>query len=148
VTFARATAFAMMLAALPVIAPAAWAQPVDSAVRQQVLELDARYRRALVERDAGALDALLTDDFQLVHANGAIDDKPGLLRKMHRWQIASYERQVDGVRAYEATVVLTGRSTKTGDGAPQRDVSVEVFVRHNGTWCLASLQNTPVGPPR
>ncbi|WP_431268033.1 nuclear transport factor 2 family protein [Dankookia sp. P2] len=47
-----------------------------------ILELEDRRFRAMVARDAAALDRLLVDDLHFTHSNGAVEDKAEFIQKL------------------------------------------------------------------
>jgi ketosteroid isomerase-like protein len=130
--------------------------PEAQAVRsdQQILfDLEQRWARAFLERDAESVDGLLAEDFMAVYADGSRGDRARELE-----QVASFNQQVDSsrfdeftARVYGDTAVVSFVHVMVGpvQGEPT-EISfryLDVWVVRDGEWRCVASQSTRVGTP-
>jgi uncharacterized protein (TIGR02246 family) len=125
----------------------------DAATRAEILEVEQRRQRALLDVDAAALAELMDDSLVHIHAPGLMQDKPQLLE--HLVTRAAYhgmQRDEPRIRLIgDDVAVMTGRlSNRLGspDGS-ERIVAgpvTQVLARGaDGRWRFVSFQMTPDG---
>lgn len=124
----------------------------DEALRAELLELEERRRRALIEVDIAALDEMFDEQLVHIHAPGLVHTKAQLLE-----HVATRTPYIDSTRGELTIRVLGDIAIMTGPlvnklrspGAPDRTVGgvVTQVVRRcdDGTWRFLSFQMTPNG---
>ena len=124
----------------------------DSPHRQEVLDTDARFFRALLEPDLGSLDKLLAPDFLIVDVNaGGLTNRADFLAAVDS-RLVSFESietlsEEAVVREYPAAAIVIGTTAMRFRLADGSHVSIRsrythVFTRSEGNWQLASAQGT------
>lgn len=119
-------------------------------VEREVLAAEHRRCQALLEADMEALGSLLSDGLHFMHANAVADDKPALLAKMAKGNIAYHALDVDeaGVTDLGDVAMLTSKLTAqvTVGGVDKEIVNrtLSVWRREDGAWRLLAYQPTPV----
>jgi ketosteroid isomerase-like protein len=112
---------------------------------------DRRFFSALLSRNLGALDDLLTHDFLLIDvARGGEIGKESLLGAIRTGKL-SFDRIEAGetrVRVHGRAAIVTGRTSMVGRAGDQPFAAqsryTHVFVVAGGRWRLASAQGTPI----
>lgn len=119
----------------------------------EILELEARRSRALVEGDAATLDEITAEDYTHVETGGGIRDKAGFLAILTRpgVRFTSWVIEENTVRIYGDTAVVTGRyrntvRTPAGEQPPKRARHIRVYVRQDGRWRNVAHQATSLAP--
>jgi ketosteroid isomerase-like protein len=119
-------------------------------IHTQIEQLEAQRRKAMVERDVEALEALLSDELIYVHSNAEAEGKPQYLERIKNRvynyvDVAQPEmtvRLVGGVALVTGhtvlKVLLPDGSPKTVDGS-----TVTVWSNSGGAWRLEYYQGTP-----
>ena len=124
----------------------------DTPHRQEVLDTDARFFRALLEADRDSLAELLAPDFLIVDVNaGGLTNRADFLAAMDS-RLVSFESietlsEEAIVREYPAAAIVIGTTAMRFRLADDSHVSVRsrythVFTRADGNWQLASAQGT------
>jgi ketosteroid isomerase-like protein len=115
------------------------------------LATEREFFAALIAGDAGALDAVLADDFILIDVmSGGENTKAAMLAAVEAGQITfgAIEAADPRVRLYGTTAIITGRTRMTGAlaGMPFTVASryTHVLVQDGGRWRLVSAQGTPI----
>lgn len=122
--------------------------------REDLLALEARWNKAVWEKDIAALGTILADDFIIITANGATGGKAELLTAIAspRAVIQPFETEQVQVRVYRDTAVLTGRFTQTVtlDGAARTTTIryTDVYLKGPAGWRAVSAHATEVAAPR
>lgn len=125
------------------------------AERDAVLAADAAFFAALLAADAVRLEALLTDDFQIVDVNqGAVTGRVPFIgfvaSGVARFDAIDTEPAECLVRHYGAVAVAIGATSmrfrlENGGAFSARSRYTHVFVRApSGEWRLASAQGTRI----
>ncbi|GAB3161784.1 hypothetical protein GCM10027059_12770 [Myceligenerans halotolerans] len=132
----------------------------DSAVRAEILAVEAERHRALVDVDLAALDAIFDDSLVHVHAPGLVHTKAQFLEHVQtRRAFLRVERGELNIRVAGDVAVVVGPVTnhmRTPDGGErtQKGVVTQVLVRSDGSggsdgatprWRFISFQLTPYG---
>lgn len=123
------------------------AERSDQELSEDLAALEAERRRALVEEDWQAFDALIADDIVHVHTTGAVHDKAALLDHASRFlrflEIGRGPLKVR--RAGADAAVMTGEMTNL---VRRRDVDehvrvrafvTQVWARRAGSWKIISF---------
>lgn len=121
------------------LAVAGAAREENPETRRAILEVDKRFREALMDHDEAALRDLLAEDYRWVGNSGQVSDKADLLRVFRRWRWTIYERTDIAIQDLGSAVMMTALTNKN----EQHSTSVEIFRKENGRWRLAFLQTTP-----
>jgi len=115
---------------------------------EELLAAERRFDAALLFADAGALDALLAEEFFLNDFLGGVTRKPQLLESL-----GSGELRFHGivphdlcVRVYREAGIVTGwtemKAEYRGTVSEVRSRFLHVYVLAGGTWRLVSAQGT------
>jgi ketosteroid isomerase-like protein len=142
----RAWAMAWLLAAA-----GAAAQGDD---RAQLQRLSDAWDRAICAKDRAAIEANMTDDFRQIDGAGNIETKASFVADLMapELKIDPYTVEDFEIRLYGSTALLSGRTRMTGAYEGRRFEShyryIDVYVKQNGTWRVASVQITRIAPPK
>jgi ketosteroid isomerase-like protein len=115
--------------------------------RNEIFQLEDKWRNAVLKADAAVLDSLLADDYIGITAGGTLQSKEQALAVMrsgafHVTELAVYDRRV---RFYGRTAVVTSRAEIMGISAT-RDISgsfryTRVYARNaQGEWKIVSFE--------
>lgn len=116
----------------------------------ELLAVEERRQRALIEVDLAALDELFDDSLVHIHAPGLVHNKAQLLEHTAtRRAYLSITRGSLLVRLFGDVAVITGPITnrlRTADGGERTlaGVATQVLVR-SSSWRFVSFQMTPYG---
>ena len=124
----------------------------DTPHRQEVLDTDARFFRALLEADRDSLDGLLAPDFLIVDVNaGGLTNRADFLAAVDS-RLVSFESietlsEEAVVREYPAAAIVIGTTAMRfrlaeGSSFSVRSRYTHVFTQSDGNWQLASAQGT------
>lgn len=119
------------------------AAPASGALAtQQLPKLEGDWFKALADKNAAALERLLSPDFVGTSADGVVLTKADTLAKVKSGELRfeSISGADAKVRAYGTTAVITGQSA--WDGKEYRHT--ELWVRRPTGWQLAAWQATPL----
>ncbi|HVF91357.1 MAG TPA: nuclear transport factor 2 family protein [Blastocatellia bacterium] len=119
-------------------------------VAQELIEIEHRLAKALVDRNLEMYSSILASDWTTIDLAGRVLSKSQVLR-----ELASRERQIEAVsiddikvREFGDVALVTGRTTATGRYKGQRSSVVlrftDVFVKRNGRWQVVASQGTQV----
>jgi ketosteroid isomerase-like protein len=145
-----AAALAFAVGAIPLFAGGlSLAQKHDS--RHEIDQLEDKWRNAVLDSDANALDSLLADDYMAITPSGTIQTRDEALQNMrsHRVHITSLTITDRKVRFYGATAVVTSLATIDGTN-PEGPVTgdyryTHVYVRNaQGVWKIVSVEASHV----
>jgi ketosteroid isomerase-like protein len=129
---------------------AAAADAVDKAVVDQLTRQADAWDKAIVRKDREAIAGNMADDFRQIDAAGGIEDKASFLEDVlsPKLRIDPYTVEDFEVRVYGDVALLSGRTRMTGayDGKAFNTHYryIDVYVRKNGVWRVASVQITRV----
>ncbi|PWJ26825.1 ketosteroid isomerase-like protein [Branchiibius hedensis] len=127
-------------------------QYADEQVRDEILAVEERRRKALMSNDIAALDDLYDDSLVHIHAPGLIHNKAQLME-----HVATNQAYLDmhrgplTIRVVGDVAVVTGRlvnrlRTKEGGERSLGGPVTQVLRRcHDGAWRFLSFQMTPDG---
>ena len=106
--------------------------------------MDGRNSEIAAASEVVVLERLITDDFLSIRRTGEIWDKKAFLENIKAGKLVSDVQEKDiKTRLYGGTAILTHMdSLKTPDGALVEMIATRVFVRQDGHWKLASVQDT------
>jgi ketosteroid isomerase-like protein len=127
------------------------AQGVDAVAEQEVRQAIKKYRTALLEKDAAALEQIWTDDYTFTNGAGETHSKAQRLANLKSGATAldsiSQEEEMK-VRVHGNVAVATGRVTikgqYSGKQASGQYQSINVWVKGAAGWQLIANQLTPV----
>lgn len=135
--------------ALPVIASpsAVAAKPGIAALLTR--QADA-WDKAIVHKDIVAIESNMAGDFRQIAGNGQVADRKLFLKLITdpALTLDPYEVEELDVRVYGDVALLSGETHLTGsyNGKPFKSHYryTDVYVRHAGTWKVASVQITEI----
>jgi ketosteroid isomerase-like protein len=127
------------------------AQGADAVAEQEVRQAIKKYRTALLEKDAAALEQIWTDDYTFTNGAGETHSKAQRLANLKSGATAldsiSQEEEMK-VRVHGNVAVATGRVTikgqYSGKQASGQYQSINVWVKGAAGWQLIANQLTPV----
>ena len=105
---------------------------------------------AIVRKDMAAVAANMAPEYRHIRDNGAVSDGAGFLAAIGSPKLAidPYKVEDFDIRLYGDVALVSGRTRMTGryDGAPFKSHYryIDVYVRRDGLWRVASVQITPV----
>ena len=127
------------------------AQGADAAAEQEVRKAIKKYREALLQRDAAALEQIWADDYTFTNGAGETHSKAQRLAnlKSGATSLDSISQDEDmKVRVHGDVAVATGRVTikgqYSGKQASGQYSSINVWVKGAAGWQLVANQLTPV----
>ena len=168
-SFAAASLLIAFVCAIALMSHAA--DSAEAEIRSVMAEL----RKASLEGDSAKIASLMTDDYLQTDISGHVQDKATWFKEYFdpiaeliragkfRWDV--YERKDVQIRQHGDSAIVMGALEAKGSGArwnpqshtwfvePSASFSgtlrfTHVYVRKNGKWLLAALQNAvPVSPP-
>jgi Domain of unknown function (DUF4440) len=129
---ALVTVLAIVSAAIPSPADAATA---DQGAEEAVRTLNAKEVQAFLQKDPKTMALLWSDDFVVTNPLNTFLNKQQVLRLVESGflVIASYDRQVEYVRAYRDVVIVAGSETVRWGGAMPNAGRTE-HLRFTGIW--------------
>ncbi|HUN86922.1 MAG TPA: nuclear transport factor 2 family protein [Terracidiphilus sp.] len=115
--------------------------------RHEIDQLEAAWRNDILQRNIGALSALLSDDYIGITAGGMLQSKDETLANLRSGALhfTSIEFSDRKVRFYGKTALVTSRAEVTGT-SPEGDISgafryTRVYVRDDrGAWHIVSFE--------
>jgi len=127
------------------------AQGADAAAEQEVRQAIKKYREALLQRDAAALEQIWADDYTFTNGAGETLSKAQRLANLKSGATSldsiSQEEEMK-VRVHGNVAVATGRVTikgqYSGKQASGQYQSINVWVKGPAGWQLVANQLTPV----
>jgi ketosteroid isomerase-like protein len=127
------------------------AQGADAAAEQEVRQAIEKYRTALLQRDAAALEQIWADDYTFTNGAGETHSKAQRLANLKSGATSldsiSQEEEMK-VRVHGDVAVATGRVTikgqYSGKQASGQYQSINVWVKGPAGWQLIANQLTPV----
>jgi len=137
-------------------APAAAARRASAEANEKaLLALERKWMGALQERDAGALNQLISEDFTLVSPRlvvAAGDRDKYFLHAMRDLSVASYDFEALTVRLYGRTAIVGGR-LKQSAGVAGEDwggtyLFTDVWVSRDGAWRVVSRHASLLPPEK
>jgi len=127
-------------------------EDVDVTVRAEILAVEDRRQRALIDGDLETLDALFDEELVHIHAPGLTHTKAQLLEHVGtRRAYLDMSRGELSIRTVGDVVIMTGPITnrlRNPDGSERTlsGVATQVLRRGaDGAWRFVSFQMTPTG---
>jgi hypothetical protein len=123
----------------------------DAALRQEILDVEARRVAAMVQRDLASLDSILADDLTYTHSGGMIDDKASFLALIDDTETSylgvDFYPGVEVIPCGEGAVLVRGKAQirlerATGEKPSYPVWFVDVFAKRDGQWRLIAWQAT------
>ena len=119
-------------------------------VAQELMQIEHRLAKALVDRDLEIYSSILAADWTTIDLAGRVLSKSHVLK-----ELASKDRQIEAasiddirVRELGDVAIVTGRTAATGSYKGQRSSVVlrftDVFVKREGRWQVIASQGTQV----
>jgi ketosteroid isomerase-like protein len=115
--------------------------------RHEIDQLEQSWRDAILQRNAAAMDNLLSDDYIGITSNGTLQSKEQILANLRAGALhfASIEFSDRKVRFYGQTALVTSRAEVSGT-TPDGDISgsfryTRVYARDSGGgWKIVSFE--------
>lgn len=122
-TAALATAFAV-----PITAKGN--QPAD---RDVLLKIEARWNKAVSDRDPATAAKIISDDFRYITPNGKVMDRAAVLKATgdKDYEIEPFQTEDVEVRVHGDTAVITGRFQQRGK---YKGEAFTVQLRYTDVW--------------
>ena len=126
-------------------------------MKKEILELEEERLRALLEKDMGALEKMLSEDLIHTESSGKVRSKSEFLEdfKKREFEFESFVIEENIVRLYGNTAVVAGRYTNRvrypGDVRPLKHARhLRVYVKGDEGWKLVAHQATELsaGPQK
>lgn len=122
--------------------------PADAKVTREVLALEERRRRALIDVDLRELDAIFDDSLVHIHAPGLTQNKAELLEHIERRRsFIDITREDLQIRVVGDVAILVGRLTnrmRSPEGERTLDgMATQVLRRDGDEWRFINFQLTP-----
>ncbi len=114
----------------------------------EVLSLEQQRIRATINKDIGALDKLLADDFVYIHSNAKKDNKDSFISALLSGATAyrKIEPRVTDTRDFGETVFLIGEADLTvslyGERKAFKVRFTSAYTQRGGEWQMALWQST------
>jgi putative salt-induced outer membrane protein YdiY len=139
----------VMLSSLLFVAAVLIAQPVDPTDDPDIVALEQRLFRAIEEKNRGALDGLLADDYVL-RGNPDVDRDTWLHNAVTlcwgpRWNLQQLTVQERGDVQIASFILNFYRDPLTCRAVDLRSLITDVWERRNGRWQLVVRHAGPVG---
>jgi uncharacterized protein (TIGR02246 family) len=121
-----------------------------SNAQKEILKLEEDRNQAILHGDAQVLNGTATDDYTFINTRGQLQSRQQVVDSFKSGAIKFETRQLSGlgVRVYGDTAVVTGlldqKWTENGKERSGKFRFTRVYVRQNGTWLSAALQETTV----
>jgi hypothetical protein len=126
-------------------------QQADAALRQEILDIESRRVKAMVQRDLAALDGILADDLTYTHSGGRIDDKASFLALIEDTESSylgvDFYPGVEVIPCGDGAVLVRGKAQirlerATGEKPSYPVWFVDVFSKRDGRGQLVAWQAT------
>ena len=123
----------------------------QGSVEEQLMKMERDRAAMVVKGDVAALEAVTSDDYMLINANGKSSDKAATMDdiKTGRIKLTANEISDMKVRVYGDTAIVTGKSTAKGT-IGGREVGpvlfTRVYVKKSGKWQSVAFQQTRIAP--
>lgn len=120
----------------------------NAEIEKQILELERGRLKAMIDADAGALDAVLSDDLTYIHTTTKEDSKKSLMENLESGNLSYKSMDTDGVkvRIYGDAAVVTGSAAiKVSSGGRLLEFGIlftDVYAKQNGRWQMVAWQST------
>jgi ketosteroid isomerase-like protein len=115
--------------------------------RHEIDQLEETWRKAILNADISALDALLADDYMAITASGTLQTREETLNRLRsgRLHFSTLDLFDCKVRFYGTTALVTSRATVIGtspDGPMEGNFRyTRVYVRNKtGVWKIVSFE--------
>lgn len=152
---------ALLSAAAVLLAAAAWRAYAQSAIREEVIQLQRQFQANCVAGNARAVRAVLADDLIYIHGNGVRHNKSQLMAMVDsgRRSLTEFSLKKPTVVLFDGGAIVSGlvdvgfRPPAGSTAAPRvvHMLASAVWIHHGGKWRLLLDQNTPIqapAPPR
>jgi hypothetical protein len=107
---------------------------------------------AMTTQNVAALDTLLDDELDYVHAGGNLESRQQFIDMIKKRTLVyeSIEPSEVRVRVYDGLALAMGRSAmrvRSASGVSSFDIRfTEVYVRREGHWLLTAWESTRISP--
>jgi ketosteroid isomerase-like protein len=123
----------------------------QGSVEEQLMKMERDRAAAVVKGDVAAVEAVTSDDYLLINANGRLSDKAKTMNDIKTGVIKLSANEISEmkVRVYGDTAVVTGKSIATGTMGGREVGPVmftRVYVKNKGKWQSVSFQQTRIAP--
>jgi ketosteroid isomerase-like protein len=137
----------LVVPAIAVQAPPGMPRAQRHESRHEIDQLEQTWRDAIVNRNVGAMDSLLADDYIAITSNGTLQSKEQTLANLRTGSVhfTSIDFSDRKVRFYGQTALVTSRAEVSGT-TPEGDISgsyryTRVYVRGgHGDWKVVSFE--------
>jgi ketosteroid isomerase-like protein len=119
-------------------------------VAQELIQIEHRLAKAVVERNLKIYDSLLAEDWTTIDLAGRVLSKSEVMQELSSKDREIEAASIDDIKVKELgdVAVVTGRTIATGSYKGQRSSVVlrftDVFVKRGGRWQVVASQGTQV----
>lgn len=123
------------------------------AAHEELGELERRWIQGEIEGDAGALAAIVTDDFALIGPAGFVLSREQWLARYRSGDLRTHSLRFEDTmtRIYAAAAVIVGRHVQQaeyrGQVASGEYCATHIAIRDETQWQLAGLHLSPIVDP-
>jgi hypothetical protein len=125
----------------------------EQEAEQQIRDLEAQINAAVVSADLKVFDRLLADDFTHTNHTGVFRTKAEWLANHKPGQSPYDAYEVDDlkIRVYDATAVVTARTTPRGRDSKGKPITgqyryLRIWAKRDGQWRAVAFQGTRIAP--
>lgn len=121
--------------------------------RQEILQLEDRWKDAVIQHNATAMESLLSDDYIGITSNGTLQSKQQVLANLKTGDLRFDTLDISDrkVRFYGQTAVVTSRAEVKGNGG---DGNIDgnyrytrVYVKDKSGWRIVSFEASRIREP-
>lgn len=132
------------------IAAPALAKTDPATDRATLLKIEARWNKAVSDRDAATAAKIISDDFRYITPNGKVLDRAAVLKATGDgdYQIEPFQTEDVEVRVHGDTAVITGRFQQRGKYKGEAFTTqlryTDVWVRTRAGWRAISAHSSVI----
>jgi ketosteroid isomerase-like protein len=131
-------------------APQLSARPASPSERQRLLAVEARWNKAISDRDAAIAGAIISDDFRYVTPTGKVLDRTAVLKATADpdYKIDPFHTEEVEVRIHGNSAVVTGRFAQSGSYKGERfNIQLrytDMWVKRGANWQAVSAHSSVI----
>lgn len=116
------------------------------ALERELLEIDAAFLNAVLDRNVSWVDRTLPDDFLSVFPDGRVADKAAEIENVRTVELESFSTDEMQIHWYGDTIaILNFRLSLKMQGQEIKQVrDSHVYVLRHGSWQMVMGQTTPI----
>ena len=111
---------------------------------RELTQVERNWCTAEVKNDAGALSAILADDFTDVNLEGKVTNKAQSIADLKTDKTTACDVDMLHFHLYGDTAIVVGRATIKSATYNGRYMYTDVYVRRNGEWQAVAAEGTEI----